>query len=78
MLHFLCAACERSGKQSMAATPTATFPALATRIPSAHLFTHAQFAQTTHTHAAEIKQMHTLMRAYSHARLHMQEQKEHM
>lgn len=33
----------------MAATPTAAFPALATRVPSAHLFTHAQFARSTHT-----------------------------
>lgn len=39
----------------MAATPTAAFPALATRIPSAHLFTHAQFAQSTHTHTQAVE-----------------------
>lgn len=59
MLHFLCAACERRGKQSMAATPAATFPALATRIPSAHLFTHAQFAQTTHTRSGNKTNAHS-------------------
>lgn len=53
MLHFLCTACERRDRQSMAATPTAAFPALATQIPSAHLFTQAQFAQSTHTRSGK-------------------------
>lgn len=52
MLHFLCTACERKDMQSVAATPTAAFPALATRIPSVHviLFTQAHFALSTHTY----------------------------
>lgn len=54
MLHFLCTACERKDRQSVAATPTATFPALVTRIPSAHLFTHTQFSRK-HTQAVEIE-----------------------
>lgn len=61
----------------MAATPTAAFPTLATRIPSAHLFTHAQFAQSTHTHSGNKTNAHSHLSiqprkiAYARAKEHM-------
>lgn len=75
MLHFLCTACEKKGRQSMAVTPIAAFPASSHPNPIC-AFIHTCTICTKHTHKQwKLKQMHTLMWACNHAQLHMQEQR---
>lgn len=57
MFHFRCSTCEKRGRQTVAATPTAAFRALATQIPSAHLFAQAQIK---HKHTQPLNTINAL------------------